>query len=113
LPTKRDCLASPTKLSTAKPSWALAADLVCEDNPPAGNLWASVSGNKRVAQQRPTVADLDGVNHLLVAGSVNWVKWEKLLQINTFDTSFHLCYLFQDNSGQINPADVPLLKIRP
>lgn len=60
-----------------------------------------VSGNKRVAQQQPNTANPDGANHLLVAGSVNWVYWEKLLQINTFDTNFRLCY--QDDLGQIKP----------
>jgi len=105
--------ASPARLSRAKPSWVLAADLVCKDNTAAGNPWASVSGVKRVAHQRPGAPYPDAANHLLVDGSVNWIKWEKLLQITTFDTSSRLFYHYQDDLGQINPADVPLLKIRP
>jgi prepilin-type N-terminal cleavage/methylation domain-containing protein len=103
--------ASPTKLSLAKPSWALAADLVCKDNS-AGN-WSSASGNKKVAHQRPNAAYPDGANHLLVDGSVSWVKWERLLQLNTFDASTRLFYHYQDDLGQIKDADVPYLKIKP
>lgn len=105
--------ASPTKLSNAKPSWALAADLVCKDNTAAGNPWASVSGNGKVAHQRPGTAYPDGGNHLTVDGSVSWIKWEKLLQLNTFDTGSRLFYHYQDNLGQINQADLPYLKIKP
>jgi len=105
--------ASPTKLSNAKASWVLAADLVCKDNTAAGNSWASASGNSRVAHPRPGAAYPDGSNHLLVDGSVNWVKWEKLLQLTTFDTNTRLFYHYQTDLGQINPADVPYLKIKP
>ena len=105
--------ASPTRLSTAKPLWVLAADLVCKDNTAAGNPWASVSMIKKVAHQRPNAQYPDGANHLTVDGSVNWIKWEKLLQITTFDTSSRLFYFYQDDLGLINPADVPYLKIQP
>jgi len=105
--------ASPTRLSNAKPTWALAADLVCKDNTATANPWASASGNQRVAHQRPGNPFPDGANHLLVDGSVSWVKWEKLLQLNTFDPGTRLFYHYQDDLGQINPADVPYLKIKP
>jgi prepilin-type N-terminal cleavage/methylation domain-containing protein len=107
--------ASPTKLSNAKPSWVLAADLVCK-NPSlsSGNPWADVTSPlKLVAHQRPGAAYPDGANHLTVDCSVNWIKWEKLLQINTFDTSTRLFYFYQDDLGNINPADVRYLQIKP
>jgi len=103
---------SPTKLINAKPSWVLAADLVCK-NPSlsSGNPWADVSSPlKVVAHQRPHAAYPDGANHLTVDGSVNWIKMQKLLQITTFDTSSRLFYFYQDDLGRINPADVPLLR---
>jgi hypothetical protein len=105
--------ASPTKLSRARASWVLAADLVCKDNTATGNQWATVSGVNRVAHQRRSAPYPDGANHLAVDDSVNWVKWENLLQITTFDTSARLFYFYQDDLGQINPADVPALKIKP
>lgn len=105
--------ASPTKLGNAKSTWVLAADLVCKDNTASGNPWASVSGNKRVAHQRSSALYPDGGNHLTVDGAVSWVRWEKMLQITTFDTSSRLFYFYQEDLGQINPADMPYLKIRP
>jgi len=107
--------ASPTKLSNARPSWVLAADLVCK-NPSitSGNPWADVTSPlKKVAHQRPNAAYPDGANHLTVDGSVNWIKWEKLLLINTFDASTRLFYFYQDDLGGISSANLNYLKIQP
>jgi prepilin-type N-terminal cleavage/methylation domain-containing protein len=106
---------SPVKLSSAKPSWVLAADLVCKDPTVAAgqNPWADVSGVNLVAHQRPHAQFPDGANHLTVDSSVNWIKWENLLQITTFDTSDRLFYFYQADLGMIPPADVQNLKIQP
>lgn len=107
--------ASPTKLSNAKPSWVLAADLVCK-NPTvtSGNAWADVTSPLLlVAHQRPNEPYPDGANHLTVDGSVSWIKWERLLQINTFSTSTRLFYFYQDDLGQIPATTVPSLAIHP
>ncbi|MDR3458791.1 MAG: prepilin-type N-terminal cleavage/methylation domain-containing protein [Verrucomicrobiae bacterium] len=106
---------SPTKLSRSRPSWVLAADLVCK-NPSisSGNPWADVTSPlKLVAHQRPNAAFPDGANHLTVDGSVAWIKWEKLLQITTFSTSSRLFYFYQEDLGQINPATLSQLQIAP
>jgi prepilin-type N-terminal cleavage/methylation domain-containing protein len=106
--------ASPIKLSSASPSWVLAADLVCKDpTVTAGNPWADVSGVNHVAHQRPNALYPDGANHLAVDGSVNWIKWELLLQITTFDTSDRLFYFYQSDLGQITPASANGLKVQP
>jgi prepilin-type N-terminal cleavage/methylation domain-containing protein len=106
---------SPIKLSSANPSWVLAADLVCKDPTVAAgqNPWADVSGVNRVAHQRPNTQYPDGSNHLTVDGSVNWIKWESLLQITSFDTADRLFYFYQADLGLINPADVHYLTISP
>ena len=105
---------SPTKLSNARPSWVLAADLVCKNPSASGNPWADVTFPlKLVAHQRPGVQFPDGANHLTVDGSVAWIKWEKLLQITTFDTSTRLFYFYQEDLGQINPATISQLQIAP
>jgi type II secretory pathway pseudopilin PulG len=104
---------SPIKLSTARSSWVLAADLVCKDPTAAGNQWAAISGVKLVPHQRAHAQYPDGANHLTVDGSVNWIKWENLLQITTFDTAARLFYFYQSDLGKINPADIPYLKIKP
>jgi prepilin-type N-terminal cleavage/methylation domain-containing protein len=106
---------SPTKLSNTKPSWVLAADLVCK-NPSitSGNPWADVTSPlKLVAHQRPGAQFPDGANHLTVDGSVNWIKWENLLQINTFDTSTRLFYFYHADLGSISTANLTYLKIKP
>lgn len=106
---------SPTKLGKARPSWVLAADLVCK-NPTitSGNPWADVTSPlKLVAHQRPGAQYPDGANQATVDGSVSWTKWENLLQINTFDTGSRLFYFYQDDLGQISATDLPTLKIQP
>jgi prepilin-type N-terminal cleavage/methylation domain-containing protein len=106
--------ASPIKLSNAKPSWVLAADLVCK-NPSitSGNPWADVTSPlERVAHQRPNAQFPDGANHLTMDGSVHWIKSENLLQINTFDTSTRLFYFYQEDLGNINSANLTYLKIK-
>jgi prepilin-type N-terminal cleavage/methylation domain-containing protein len=101
---------SPTKLTHAKASWALAADLVCKNPGASGNPWADVTSPLNlVAHQRPHVAYPDGANHLTVDGSVRWIKIENLLQITTFDTAHRLFYFAQEDLGRINPANLPLL----
>jgi hypothetical protein len=104
--------ASPIKLSTAKPSWVLASDLVCLN--PSINSWADVTGPlNRVAHQRPHKPYPDGANHLTVDGSVNWIKMQNLLQITTFDTGTRLFYFYQNDLSSINPADLRYLKPPP
>jgi prepilin-type N-terminal cleavage/methylation domain-containing protein len=106
--------ASPTKLSNARPSWALAADIVCKNPGAAGNPWADVTSPLNlVSHQRPHAQYPDGANHVTVDGSVNWIKWEKLLQITTFDTGSRLFYFYQDDLSPINPANLSALKIQP
>jgi prepilin-type N-terminal cleavage/methylation domain-containing protein len=107
--------ASPTRLSNAKPSWVLAADIVCK-NPTitSGNPWADVTSPlKLVSHQRPNSPYPDGANHLTVDDSVNWIKWENLLQITTFDTTDRLFYFYQTDLSPINPANLQYLKIQP
>jgi len=108
--------ASPVQLSKAKPSWVLAADIVCKDPSVAVGQtarWADVSDVNRVAHQRPNAPYPDGANHLTVDGAVNWIKWENLLQITTFDTQDRLFYFYQSDLGQIPASDIASLKISP
>lgn len=108
-PTAFVTSASPTKLSRAKPGWVLAADIVCYDKSPGAgvNKWASVNqaNPKRVAHQRPNAPYPDGANHLAVDGSVQWIKVEKLLQLNTWDQTHRVYYFYQDDLGGINPLN--------
>lgn len=106
---------SPIKLGTSKPSWALAADLICKWNLAGGdaNQWANISGIHKVAHQRSHAQHPDGGNHLRVDGSVDWVKWENTLQITSLDPSTYVYYFNQDDLGSINPATLSSLKPQP
>jgi len=54
-----------------------------------------------------------GGNHLLVDGSVSWVKVEKLYQITTYDTATRLWYFYQDDLSTIPAAQLAALKWKP
>ena len=107
--------ASPTKLSTSKPSWVLAVDLVCKNPGMSGvAAWADVTSPlNKVPHQKTGAAYPAGANHLTVDDSVAWIKVEKLLQITTFSTSTRLYYYYQDDLSPINQADLPYLKFTP
>jgi prepilin-type N-terminal cleavage/methylation domain-containing protein len=74
--------ASPIKLATSKPLWTLAADLVCnvqgEPNP-----WAYENGVHKVPHQRSHAIFPDGGNELAVEGSVQWTKFEQLMNLTS------------------------------
>jgi prepilin-type N-terminal cleavage/methylation domain-containing protein len=107
--------ASPIKLSTSKPSWVLATDLVCKNPSLTGiNAWGEAAYPlNKVAHQKRGAAYPAGANHLTVDGSVAWIKSERLLQITTWSTSSRLYYYYQDDLSPINPADLPYLKFKP
>jgi len=107
--------ASPVKLSTSKPSWVLAVDLVCKNPSLTGvDAWADVTNPlKKVAHQKPRANHPAGANHLTVDGSVAWIKVDKMLQITTFNTASRLYYYYQEDLSPINSADLPYLKFAP
>ena len=101
--------ASPIKLGNSKPTWALAADLVCKYTGGTGNPWGASTGGF-VAHQRPGARFPDGGNQLTVDDSVHWVKFENLLAITSFAPGTYNYYFFQDDLGGMNPAVVPALQ---
>ena len=93
---------SPVKLGNAKPGWVLAAEDIFYD----GIKWSAV--HLRRSGGYPA-----GGNHLLVDGSVYWVKVEKLYQITTYDTATRLWYFFQEDLSTIPAAQLAALKFKP
>jgi prepilin-type N-terminal cleavage/methylation domain-containing protein len=93
---------SPVKLSQAKPGWVLAAEDIIYN----GTTWSA--NHKRRGTQFP-----DGGNHLVVDGSVSWVKVERLYQITTYDTAAHLWYFYQEDLSTIPAAQLAALKWKP
>ncbi|HVU09406.1 MAG TPA: prepilin-type N-terminal cleavage/methylation domain-containing protein [Verrucomicrobiae bacterium] len=109
--------ASPVKLGTSKPSWALAADLICNYKNGTGNPWGAStippgSNNGLVAHQRTGARFPDGGNHLTVDGSVHWIKFENTMALTTFWVGTYTYYFYQEDLGAINPAFAGALKAK-
>jgi prepilin-type N-terminal cleavage/methylation domain-containing protein len=88
--------ASPIKISTSKPLWTLAADLICnvqgEPNP-----WGYEGGVNKVPHQRPGTILPDGGNQLAIEGSVQWVKFEQMMDLTSYpSTPTRTFYFYQD-----------------
>lgn len=95
--------ASPVKLSTSKPMWVLAADLICKYTGGTGNPWGA-STRGFVAHQRHGNRFPDGGNHLTMDGSVHWIKFENTLAITSFAPGTYIYYFYQQDLGTMNPA---------
>ena len=76
---------SPIKLGTAKPSWVLAADYVCYSGAPTNYIVGDLATGA-IPHRRGNLAYPDGANHLLCDASVQWVKFEQLLYLTTWNT---------------------------
>jgi prepilin-type N-terminal cleavage/methylation domain-containing protein len=99
---------SPVKLGNSKPTWTLAADLICNYTGGVGNPWGASTGGY-VAHQRPGARFPDGGNHLTVDGSVHWVKFEDTLAINSFSPSIYKYYFYQDDLGLVPALAIPTM----
>ena len=100
--------ASPVKLGNSKPSWVLAADLICKFTGGTGNPWGastrpSGAKNGPVAHQRPGAQFPDGGNHLTVDGSVHWIKFEQTMALTTFWIGTYNYYFYQEDLGSMKP----------
>ena len=103
--------ASPVKLSSAKPDWVLAADLICKltTGGTGNNPWGASTGGF-VAHQRPGARFPDGGNHLTVDGSVHWIPFEQTLAITSFSPGTYKYYFYQKDLGTMSPLVVPKLQ---
>lgn len=93
---------SPVKLGGSKPGWVLAAEDIFYN----GSTWSAV-------HRRPGTGFPAGGNHLLVDGSVSWIKVEKLYRITTYDTASRQWYFYQDDLSSIPPGQLAALKFTP
>jgi prepilin-type N-terminal cleavage/methylation domain-containing protein len=99
---------SPVKLSTAKPTWVLAAEDIYFDTTasPSPGTWNANTPPHR----RGGTAYSDGGNTLLVDGSVSWVKVENMYEVTTYKTDTRLWYFYQEDLSSIPPNKLVLLK---
>jgi prepilin-type N-terminal cleavage/methylation domain-containing protein len=105
---------SPVKLSQAKPGWCLAADAdikagqwgaisTYHPGPPFENM--PPHGSTRLAAP-------PGGNELFVDGSAQWIKFEQMYFLHSWDAS-RVSYMFQEDVGPLLEPKLPSLKAKP
>jgi hypothetical protein len=88
---------SPIKLSTSKPSWALAADAVVKvDGRWGGGREEAYAG---IPPHRDRRGLPEGGNHVYTDGSASWVRFEDMYFLHSWNPGGRICYWYQDPAG--------------
>jgi prepilin-type N-terminal cleavage/methylation domain-containing protein len=98
---------SPVKLSTSRPMWVLTTD--CANRYVAGgaaNADWTVGVPPGVPHKRKGAGYPDGLNEVLVDGSVTWYKIEATLQLSEFEPSYEHDYMYQ---SELPPEFTPFV----
>jgi hypothetical protein len=87
---------SPVKMSTARPNWVLAA----EANAKYDLTWGGDFRNK-LPHPKPRGVGPDGGNQLWVDGSAQWVKFEKMYFITSWNPNSRYLVFYQEDLGEL------------
>jgi prepilin-type N-terminal cleavage/methylation domain-containing protein/prepilin-type processing-associated H-X9-DG protein len=109
---------SPVKLSTSNPRWCLAAEanarFLTANLAPTDIGWGAdgyVPGQPvRVPHPSSFGTHPAGGNILFVDGSANWVKFENMYFMNTWNTSLSRVFAYQENWGSLTAAQLNEMK---
>jgi prepilin-type N-terminal cleavage/methylation domain-containing protein/prepilin-type processing-associated H-X9-DG protein len=111
---------SPVKLASSKPRWCLASEanarfLVPNPGWPADDLgWGAdgyVAGEPvRVPHPVNRGKHPLGGNVLFVDGSANWVKFERMYFMSTWDVALARIFAYQEDWGDLTPTDLNKMK---
>ncbi len=101
--------ASPVKVTTAKPTWLLAADLVAK---PDGQSWVFPTSpgsgwSTLPAHKSPTAPRPEGGNELFIDGSARWIKLRQMVFVHSWSITREL-YIYQEDLGQLEPQRAAL-----
>jgi type II secretory pathway pseudopilin PulG len=94
---------SPIKLGNAKPTWLLASDAISKVN----GTW---SGQPHKGTGTPYPI---GGNHLLVDGSVSWIKISRLIELTGWGNTSYYWYAYQEDTSSIPAGQLASLKFTP
>jgi type II secretory pathway pseudopilin PulG len=105
--------ASPIKMTTAKPTWMVAADVVAKpdgvnwDFPTTGNSgWSTLPAHRDSFGTLPA-----GGNEVFIDGSARWIKRDLMRFIHSWSTTREL-YFYQDDLGVLEPQRNLLKKVQ-
>ena len=109
---------SPVKLANSRPRWCLAAESNCRIINPFGSYtyvgWggdgATIGEKPRVPHPARVGTHPAGGNILFVDGSANWVKFENMYFMNTFDTAYARFFAYQEDWGNLTASDLNKMK---
>jgi prepilin-type N-terminal cleavage/methylation domain-containing protein/prepilin-type processing-associated H-X9-DG protein len=109
---------SPVKLGTSNPRWCLAAEanarFLTASLAPTDIGWGAdgyVPGNPvRVPHPATVGTHPAGGNILFADGSANWVKFENMYFMNTWNVSLARIFAYQEDWGSLTPAQLNLMK---
>jgi prepilin-type N-terminal cleavage/methylation domain-containing protein/prepilin-type processing-associated H-X9-DG protein len=107
---------SPVKLATSNPRWCMAAESNCKivnqmSGFPANDTgWGGdgyVAGQPvRVPHPAQSAQYPAGGNILFVDGSANWIKFQNMFFMNTFDLTTARCFAYQEDWGSLTSAQL-------
>ncbi len=93
---------SPVKLARSRPGWLLASDVVNTTD----GVWTGQPHRSKAAYPI-------GSNHLLLDGSVSWIRMQNLIKLTRWNNPQFDWYAWQDDLSTIPAASLPSLRFTP
>jgi prepilin-type N-terminal cleavage/methylation domain-containing protein len=102
---------SPIKFGLAKPRWLLAAESNARFIPEGWGYDGHTTGKTdRVPHPRRGSPAPEGGNQLYMDGSAEWVKFEKMLFLHSWNVGTRRLFAYQEDLGNLTQAQIDLMK---